>query len=305
MTSASRGAALVVTAAALFGTIGTARVLGPDAPAVAVGALRVLVAAALLVLLAAPWSARARSETAATWRAELVRRPTLLAGAAQAAFQVTFLAAVVLTGVAVGTLVAIGSAPLVAGLLSRRVTRSWLLATAVAVSGLTLLVLGGGAARVSLPGLLLALGAGTSYATYTVSTSVAVEQGAEPRVTTAVAFSVAALLLAPALLLTDLHWAASSSGALMVVYLAVVPTVLAYRLFAAGLRSVPAATASTLGLAEPVVATVLGVAVLDERLGRLGWCGAGLVLAGLLLVSRRPATVEVSPSAPVGGTMGR
>jgi DME family drug/metabolite transporter len=299
MTAASRGAPSVVAAAALFGTIGTARVLGPDAPAAGVGALRVLLAATLLVVLATPWSA-----AAGVWRGELRRRPTLVAGTAQAAFQVTFLAAVVVTGVAVGTLVAIGSAPLVAGLLSRRVTRSWLLATVVAVCGLTLLVLGGGGTRISLPGLLLALGAGASYATYTVSTSAAVDQGAEPRVTTAVAFSLAALLLLPGLLVTDLHWAGSPSGLVMVGYLAVVPTVLAYRLFASGLETVPAASASTLGLAEPVVATVLGVVVLDERLGPLGWCGALLVLAGLVLVARGQGARGRARFARVGGSMG-
>jgi DME family drug/metabolite transporter len=80
----------------------------------------------------------------------------------------------------------------------------------------------------------------------------------------------------------------------MVAYLALVPTVLAYRLFAAGLAGVPAATASTLALAEPVVATVLGVALLGERLGRLGWAGAALVLAGLVLAARD----AVAPATP-------
>jgi DME family drug/metabolite transporter len=44
-----------------------------------------------------------------------------------------------------------------------------------------------------------------------------------------------------------------------------------------------------MALAEPVVATVLGVALLGERLSVVGWLGAALVLAGLVLVSRRPA----------------
>ena len=36
-------------------------------------------------------------------------------------------------------------------------------------------------------------------------------------------------------------------------------------------------------LAEPVVATFLGVVVLGESLTALGWVGAALVLAGLAL----------------------
>lgn len=287
------GAVLVVAAAALFGTIGTARVLGPPAPAASVGAARLLLAAVVLVTLAVPWL------QAGAWRAELRRPATLAAGAAQALFQLTFLAAVVLTGVAVGTLVAIGSAPLIAGALSRRVSRQWAGATAVAATGLVLLVLGGGGARLSAPGLLLALGAGASYATYTVATSRAVAAGAEPPATTAMAFTVSAVLLAPALALTDLRWIWAPSGVVMVLYLALVPTALAYLLFSRGLRTVPAATASTLGLAEPVVASALGVLVLGERLRPLGWAGAVLVLAGLLLASRRLQPVPGPRSASI------
>jgi DME family drug/metabolite transporter len=277
-------ALLVLAGAGLFGTIGTARVLGPDSPSGSVGAVRVLLAAMVLVALAA-----AARPTAAAWAVEWRRGSTLVAGAAQAAFQLTFLAAVLHTGVAVGTLVAIGTAPLVAGLLSRQVSRTWMIATCVALSGLVLLVLGGGGARLSWTGLLLAVGAGASYGVYLVSTSRAVTHGAPPALTTAVAFTVAAVVLLPWLVMEDASWLGTGSGWLMVVYLALVPTVLAYRLFARGLKSVPASTASTMALAEPVVATVLGVALLGERLSFVGWLGAGLVLTGLVLVSRRPA----------------
>jgi drug/metabolite transporter, DME family len=277
-------AALVLAGACLFGTIGTARVLGPVSPSGSVGAVRVLLAAVVLVVLAA--AARPGLDA---WRVEWRRTSTLLAGGAQAAFQLTFLAAVLHTGVAVGTLVAIGSAPLVAGLLSRQVSRTWVGATSVALTGLVLLVLGGGGARLSLTGLLLALGAGTAYGVYLVTTSRAVTRGAPPALTTAVAFTVAAIVLLPWLALEDATWLRTGSGWLMVGYLALVPTVLAYRLFARGLRRVPPSTASTMGLAEPVVATVLGVALLGERLSAVGWAGAALVLVGLALVSRRPA----------------
>jgi drug/metabolite transporter, DME family len=303
---------LVVLGASLFGTIGTARVLGPDAPAAGVGALRMLGAAVVLALLAGrgpgrTWLADLRRPDTllagrgrgGAWSAELRRPHTLLAGVAQALFQLTFLAAVVETGVAVGTLVAIGSAPLLAGAVSRRVSRGWALATAVAVVGLVLLVLGGGGARLSAVGVALALGAGASYAGYTVATARALRDGAEPGVTAAVTFAVAGAVLLPALALTDLGWVGSASGLLMVAYLALVPTVLAYRLFTAGLAGVPPATASTLALAEPVVATVLGVAVLGERLGALGWAGAALVLAGLVLAARDAVGPQRPDRAPL------
>ena len=60
----------------------------------------------------------------------------------------------------------------------------------------------------------------------------------------------------------------------------------------------PAGPVTTLVLAEPLVATALGVGVLDERLPPLGLAGAGLVLAGLLLqgvLASRPVRLPPVP----------
>jgi len=57
------------------------------------------------------------------------------------------------------------------------------------------------------------------------------------------------------------------------------------------LRSVRSSTATTITLLEPVVATVLAVIVVGERLSLLGWAGFALVLVGLavLVTARRAA----------------
>jgi DME family drug/metabolite transporter len=70
--------------------------------------------------------------------------------------------------------------------------------------------------------------------------------------------------------------------------LAVGATAGAYLLFIAGLGGVPAATAATLALAEPLTATLLGVTVFGERLGRVAVLGALVVAVALLLTARRP-----------------
>lgn len=276
------GVLLVVSATALFGTIGTARVLGPDASSWSVGGLRLLVAAIALVAVAV-WM-----DGHVPFRSLLRRRESLLAGAGQAAFQVTFLTAVQLTGVAVGTLVAIGSAPLVTGLLTRAVNPRWLMSTGLGLVGLTLLVTGS-AGSVSVPGVALALGAGVSYAVYTTASSrLAVD--AAPASVTAAGFVVAAALLAPALLVTGNGWVSEPSGLALLAYLALAATALAYLLFVRGLRTVPAATAQTLGLTEPVVATLLATLLLGERLTVTGAVGASLVGLALLLLARSAAS---------------
>ena len=60
-------------------------------------------------------------------------------------------------------------------------------------------------------------------------------------------------------------------------------TGLPYVLFGRGLAVLPAGPVTTLVLAEPVGAALLGVTLLGERLTLTGVAGAGLVLAGLVL----------------------
>ncbi|MDQ4008035.1 MAG: EamA family transporter [Actinomycetota bacterium] len=281
--AATLSALLVVAGTALFGTVGTARVLGPAIPSPSIAAARLGASALLLAaiaLLAGRWPAMRRA-----WRHPWV----LLAGAGQAGFQVCFLAAVEDIGVATGTLVAIGCTPIVAGLATRQVTSTWLAATAVSVFGLVLLV-GGDAGGVDLWGLAEALGASVSYATYIVATRHLVASGVAGLGVLAAIFVVSGTALAPLLVLTDPGALWTRAGLATALYLAVVPTVLAYWLFNAGLHGVSASTAATLGLTEPVVAAVLGVLVVGERLGPTGVAGAALVLAGLtLLVTRQRA----------------
>jgi drug/metabolite transporter, DME family len=297
-----RDVALVLAAASLFGTVGTARVLGPPASAWSLGAVRLAAAALVLLVLAlrtggglppVPAGDGSRQVREAggllAVRAGLRLRGTWVAGTGQAGFQVCFLTAVATTGVAVGTLVAIGSAPLWTGLVTRRVTRAWWSATALALAGLTLLVLVGQDLRLAPVGVLSALGAGLSYALYLAGSERVVAAGVRPAPAVAGAFLVAAGLLAPALLLGDVSWLASPGGLVLAGYLALGPTVLAYLLLYAGMGGLSPSTVATLGLAEPVVATALGVLVVGEELRPAGVVGAALVLGALLVLARSAA----------------
>jgi multidrug transporter EmrE-like cation transporter len=82
-----------------------------------------------------------------------------------------------------------------------------------------------------------------------------------------------------------MHWLTLPRGTAVVVHLAVVTTFLAYRLFGYGLRHTTAQTATTLTLAEPAVATLLGVVLLSERLPALSWCGLGVLSIGLAVLT--------------------
>jgi DME family drug/metabolite transporter len=291
------GAALAALGAAiLWGTTGTAQALGPDASdPVQVGALRILVGAVALALLAGP----------ALWRGGGARKsvrgrvgglpvPVLVLGGglAVAAYQACFFVGVARSGVAVGTVVALGVAPLATGLLGvalgERVTALWTVSTVGAVGGVVLLVLGqaaGSGAGTDAVGLVAAVGAGVSYAGYTIAARALLLQGESGIRVMALLFVVGAVALSPVLVGADLGWLWSRSGVVMVLWLGLVATGLSYILFQRGLSGLPAGSVATLSLAEPVTATVLGTVVLGEALGLLTGVGMAVVVASLLLVA--------------------
>jgi DME family drug/metabolite transporter len=275
----------VLGAATLFGTTGTAQALGPAGTTpLGVGAVRIAIGGAGLFAVL-PALGGHRRDALALWRT----RWGLLAGLTTALYQVCFFAGVSRAGVALGTLVTIGSGPVLTGILSwlllrERPTASWLVATAVCVLGLALLIGSGSTqAEVDPVGLGLALASGFGYAVYTVAAKRLITQGHRSDEVMAAAFGLGGLLLLPVLLTQPLAWLTTASGLALALWLGLATTTLAYVLFGRGLRHLPAGPVTTLVLAEPVVATALGVIVLGEQLAVLGWVGAALVLAGLVL----------------------
>jgi drug/metabolite transporter, DME family len=221
------------------------------------------------------------------------------------ASSLAFFAAVEDIGVAVGTIVALGSAPTLAGLFEwalerRRPEGRWVVATALACAGVALLALAGGEASVSVPGVALAVAAGGSYAAYTLAAKRLLQAGHAPEAVMAVAFGIGAVVLLPALAASGPGWLLRADGIALAVFLGTVPTALAYVLFAHGLRRLSAAETATLTLAEPLTAGVLGAVVLAEQLTAASALGAGLVLAGLLALAvpaPRPAVVAAGRAA--------
>jgi len=268
----------VLLAALCFGTTGTAQALGPAGLSPAgVGGARILVGGALLVAFARGIP-------------RLPPKPLLTAAAGVAAYQLCFFAAVADTGVAVGTIVALGSAPAIAGALEwtierRAPARAWAPATALACAGVALLALAGTDAAVSAPGVALALGAGASYAAYTLAAKRMLSAGHRPEHVMAGAFGLGALALVPVLAATGAGWLLRPGGAALALFLGIVPTAVAYVLFARGLERLSAAETATLTLAEPLTAALLGLVVLSEPVSPSAGLGAALVLGGLVVLA--------------------
>lgn len=219
-------------------------------------------------------------------------------------FQSAYFAAVEATGLAVGTVVTLGAGPVLIAVGARlamgeRLGRGGLAAVAGALAGLAVLVLGGEPAEVRPVGLLLAVLSAAGYAAITLLTRYLGRGGetGDSLSTSAWAFGIGAVGLLPMAAAEGLvpHTAATGSVLLLLVYVAAVPTELAYALYFAGAAAVRSATVSVIMLLEPVSAAVIAVTVLRERLTAATVVGTLILLtavAGLALAETRGAAAR-------------
>jgi drug/metabolite transporter, DME family len=279
----------LVAASILWGTTGTAATFVSDSVSpVAIGAATMAIGGALLFLVSA------RGAIEAVRRTES-RRWLIVGAVGVVVYPLAFYSAMALAGVAIGNVVALGSGPLFAAVLERaidgrRLTRRWMLGASAGILGVILLVLGGhgnGSGRPeSVPlGVGLGLVAGAAYALYTFASGRVIASGTSSRAAMGAVFGLGAVPLTAVLLLTGRPLLESTQNLQIVAYLAVGPMFLAYLLFGWGLRVVRSSSATVVTLLEPVVATILAIAIVGERLAPVGWVGLAMILAGVSIVS--------------------
>lgn len=280
----------LVVASVLWGTTGTsATFLSEEVSPLTIGATTMTLGGALLFATSARGSLRVFSDRA--------HRGWLIAAAiGMVVYPLTFYASMDLAGVAIGNVVSLGSGPLFAALLEwrlgrQRLTLRWMLSTAIALSGVALLVVGGhGAGSVVDPatvplGVGLGFAAGAGYALFTYSSGVIVRSGHSGRATMGAAFGLAAVPLSGVMILTARPLLESPLNVGIAAYLAVGPMFLAYVAFARALRALRSSTVTVVTLLEPLVATLLAVAIVGERLEPSGWVGLALILVGVTVLS--------------------
>lgn len=277
---------MILFAAMLWGTAGTAKAFASEVDSISMGVARLVIGGIMLMAIAV----LTKKMTFKGWPV----KPLIIGGIAMALFQPFFFSAVELTGIAVGTVVSIGSAPVFSGMIEWlvfkiRPSRVWWLSTFLAITGCIILMFNTNAVTVDTTGVLAGLGAGISFASFTMSNSRLV-QSHEPIASVAMIFCLSALILSPFVFINDMTWLRETNGFLVALHIGLLATTLAYFLFSNGLRHVKSSTAVTLSLAEPLTASLLGVFLVGETLDSLSWVGLIMLLAGiviLVLQSRR------------------
>ncbi|GGT91973.1 DMT family transporter [Streptomyces violascens] len=206
-------------------------------------------------------------------------------------FQSAYFAAVEATGLAVATVVTLGAGPVLIALgarvaLGERIGWAGTAAVAGALAGLAVLWIGNGGGTVRPAGVVLALVSAAGYAAITLLTRWLGRDGgaADPSATTAWAFGVAALCLLPFAGAEGLlpHTVEPMRVVFLLLYVAAVPTALAYALYFAGAAVVRAATVSVIMLLEPVSAAVIAVSVLGEHITAATAAGTTLLLLAVI-----------------------
>lgn len=290
--TANSGSACVLAAALLWGTTGTAAALAPGVGSLAVGAAAMGIGGLLQAVVAVRVIRTHRTGLAAHWKI------LALSAIATAVYPLAFYTSMRLAGVAVGTVVTIGSAPAASAVIERvadrqQLSRRWALGATVGVLGVLMLAAarsgaeptGGATGTHPVAGIVLGLVAGVTYSLYSWGAARMMRAGLPSRPVMGAIFGAGGVLLLPLLVLTGAPIVETPRNLAAVAYLAMVPMFLGYLLFGKGLATVSASTATTLSLLEAAVAAVIAVIVLDEHLPVLGWSGIACLFASLAILT--------------------
>jgi DME family drug/metabolite transporter len=279
----------------LLGTAGTAVALAPNQASVtSLGVARVAIGGVTLIALAPFFGGNRRRIFG------LIRRPGVWVMAiSTAGFQPLFFGATTRTGVALSTVLTIGTMPLFTGLISRillreKLTRVWIAATSLAVTGLVLRSWDQLETIDSL-GVTMAVGAGLCTGFYVNGAKYELNHGGHAVELPAMAYTLSAVLLIPLLVGDDLSWIESTQGVITVLYLGFISMALANTLQVVGLQRLSPGPTATLLLADPLTATLLGIFILDETITPIATIG--LLFVSIALVWQGVAQSRVNKSS--------
>ncbi|WP_411060965.1 DMT family transporter [Vibrio chagasii] len=286
------GTLAIVFASVLWGTTGTAASFAPDLSPLAIGAFSMGVGGLMQSCLA-------YRKILSSLDKLLLNKKLLAASAlALAIYPLAFYSSMKLSGVAMGTVVSIATAPFFSALLEcliskdNNINKRWLTSFAIGVVGIGLLVFSESSVgsepndNLKLLGIGLGLVAGLCYAIYSWATKALIDQGIKSQVAMGSIFGLGAMLLLPTLWFTGDSLFASSTNIFVVSYLVLLPQCLGYIAFSFGLRHVTASSANLITLLEPVVAAVLAVWIVGERIPFVGWIGMLLIVTCLFIQSQ-------------------
>lgn len=289
-----KGIFAIVVASLLWGTTGLAANYSIEVSALAIGALSSSVGGILLVITS-------RHQLLIDYKSMLKQPKALFLGAISVAiYPLAFYSSMRLSGIAIGTVVSIASAPLFAAILEhfinkKHISLQWRLSFIIGAIGIVLLVFGKEQSQFEVNrldyeafGVILGCIAGLAYAFYSWAAKRLIETGVHSRSSLSGLFGGAALLLLPSLWLTGDNLFSNPTNIGVSLYIGMIPMFIGYLLFGFGLNFIDASKATLITLIEPLVATILAVLVVGETFDMVGWIGVCLVSVCLFMQTVKP-----------------
>lgn len=294
--SETYGVSAILFASLLWGTTGTAASFAPTVNPLAIGSFSMGVGGLMLAILGVK---NLRHDAKCLQK----EGKLLCIGAiALAVYPLAFYSSMRLSGVAIGTVISIASAPFFVALIEclfskqNNIDRRWVLSLFVGSVGIVLL----SSSETNLTeqtlddsskviGIALGFIAGLAYALYSWAAKGLINRGISSKSAMGSIFGIGAILLIPILVLNSNDLFATPINTAVVLYIAVIPMFIGYICFGYGLNTIHASKATLLTLFEPAVAAVFAVVVVGESISVLGWAGVVLIMLCLLLQSYKPS----------------
>lgn len=283
------GILAVILASLLWGTTGTAATFVPALSPLFIGSFAMGIGGILQCGLATVKIVHDRALLAVHCR-------FLIVGAlAVAIYPLAFYSSMRLSGVTIGTVVSIGSAPILSAIIeyfSRdfQLNKQWAMGALLGIIGMVMLAFSDNASttiqytHVNL-GILLGLVAGLTYALYSWSARQLMLKGVNTKAAMGATFGCGGLLLIPVMLITGSAFVNSWNNMTVGFYMALIPMFLGYRCYGFGLSKISASMATTITLLEPVIAAILAMLIVGECLSLIGWIGMLLIFICLIMVT--------------------
>ncbi len=284
----------VLLAAFLWGTTGTVATFAPNLSPLAIGAAAMGGGGLLQALLAR----KSIKKNLIHINSNLV---ILIIGVVSVfIYPLAFYSSMHLAGITIGTVVSIGTAPLFTALLERffdqkKLSMLWFISFIFGITGVIFLSIGESHSSITsekitnngqILGIILGAVAGLTYALYSWVAKKLIDRGIDAKASMGLIFGFASLLLLPTLFFTGSNLFEQNINIYVVGYMMLIPMFLGYVLFGYGLKTVPASKAITLTLFEPLVAAILAIALVGEKLAPIGWVGMIFISLCLALLSK-------------------
>jgi len=287
------GASGVLVASTLWGTTGVAATFAPDVSPLAIGAAAMGIGGVLQALIALPQIAYSKSQIISQWKLLLVGSLAIMI------YPLAFYSSMRLAGVAVGTVVSIGFAPIASALIEyffdkKKLSKRFKAGALLGITGATILCIAKADTQLNyslsalnsdVAGILLGIVAATTYALYSWDAHRLMKLGIPARAAMGTLFGVGGVFLFPTLILTGKPFLYSWSNAAVGIYMAIIPMFFGYLCFGYGLARIPASMATTISLFEPAVAAILAVVIVGEILPVAAWNGIALIICSLFVLT--------------------